>query len=60
MEQLELLMVAAMVVAVLVVVAVHKVDCVDQLSTAQELEVLQSGLEQVQIQVLIQLAVLQS
>jgi hypothetical protein len=45
---------------VLVVAAAHKVDYEVLLSTAQELEVLQSGLEQVQIQVLIQLAVLQS
>jgi hypothetical protein len=44
----------------LVLVAVHKVDCEVQLSTAQELEVLQSGLEEAQILVLIQLAALQS
>jgi hypothetical protein len=49
-----------MVVAAQVVVAAHWVDCEDQLSMAQELEVLQSGLAQVQIQGLIQLAVLQS
>ena len=60
MEQLTPLMVAAMVVAALVLVAVHKVDCEVRLSTAQELEMHQSGLVAVQIQVLIQLAGLQS
>jgi hypothetical protein len=59
-EQLTPLMVAAMVVVVLVLVAVHKVDCEVRLSTAQELEVHQSGLVAVQILVPIQLAVLQS
>jgi hypothetical protein len=59
-EQLTPLMVAAMVVVALVLVAVHKVDCEVQLSTAQELEVLQSGLVAVQTQDPIQLAVLQS
>jgi hypothetical protein len=59
-EQLIPLMVAAMVAAVLVVAAVHKVDFAAPLNMVQELVVLLNGSVVAQIQVPIQLAVLQS